>query len=128
MPNELTDYEHSQLLNGGLCVLHEHDVVLAEHKHVDALQSLEVVVSLAVDHVVDYREDIIIIDTTAANRVVTLPLSRGGRKFCIVKSSAANNLTVQFTGGETMFGAATVVLTAIGSKWFKGIAQGYIPL
>lgn len=128
MANELTEHEHSQLVNGGLCVIHEHDVVLSEHKHLDALQKLEVVTLVSANYTVNYKDDIIVVDTSVGSRVVTLPLSRGGRKFCIIKASAANNLTVQFTGGETMCGLATVVLTAIGSKWFKGIAQGYIPL
>lgn len=129
MPNELTALEKDQLTNGGLCAIHQHEVNLAEHRHIDSLQELEVVVTVTADHLAQYREDIIIADTTLASITITLPKARGGKLFQIVKASAANTLTVNFSNGDTMFGSTSVVLTDLGSsKRLKSISTGYIPL
>lgn len=129
MQNELTDYEHVQLTQRGDCALHTHDTVLSEHKHIDALQSLEVVTFVATDHVVGYREDIIVAGSDTIDIVITLPKSRGGKKFCVVKGNAPHLVTIQFTGGETMLGSASVTLSALAQvQWVKSIPGGYIPL
>lgn len=128
MENDLTEYQIAQLTLGGRCNLHQHETNL-EHKHIDALQSLEVVTNTQVDHLVSYREDIITADTSAGSIVVTLPKSRGGKKFIVVKTSGLNTLTILFTGGETVLGSSSVITTALGDvKRFKGITGGYIPL
>jgi hypothetical protein len=107
----------------------QQEVVLKEHRHIDALQFLEVVVITTVNKTALYREDIIVADTSNGNVTITLPKSRGGKKFVVIKGSGLNVLTVQFTGGETMFGVASVVVTALGAvNKFKGVPGGYIPL
>lgn len=129
MANELTEFEREQLVSKGPCNLHTHEVNLNEHKHVVSLQALEVVVTVTANHVADYREDIILVDTSAGNVTITLPPSRGGKKFYILKTKAANAVTVQFTGGETLLGAASYSLSAQAEgRWFKGVYEGYIPL
>lgn len=105
------------------------EINLNDHKHLDSLQSIELVKTVTANYVVDYKEDIIVANTSGGNITVTLPKSRGGKKFCIVKGSAANTLIVNFTGGETMLGITSVTITSLAdSRWFKGVQQGYIPL
>lgn len=129
MANELTDFEKGQLTGRGPCSLHTHETEINHHKHLETLQALEVVVKVTANHTVEYREDIVLADTSAGNITITIPLSRGGKKFYILKTSAANVLTVQFSGAETMLGSASITITALGEgKWLKGIDEGYIPL
>lgn len=105
------------------------ELSLNDHKHLETLQSIEVVSKVVANYTVDYREDIIIADTTNNNITVTLPKSRGGKKFCVIKGSALNTLTVIFSGSETMLGIASVTITSLADRhWFKGVAEGYIPL
>lgn len=107
----------------------EEELSLNAHRHIETLQSIEVVTKVTGNHTVEYREDIIIADTTNNNITITLPKSRGGRKFCIVKGSASNTLIVNFSGGETMLGIPSITITSLADlRWFKGVEQGYIPL
>lgn len=107
----------------------ELEVNLREHRHLDALQALESVVTVTGNHIADYREDIIIADTTAGNLTVTLPKARGGKVFHVVKSKAANTLTIVFSGTETMLGLASITITDFGAgKRLKAVLGGYIPL
>lgn len=105
------------------------DLSLNDHRHLETLQSIEVVSSVTASRTVEYREDIIIADTTNNNITITLPKSRGGKKFCIIKGSASNTLIVNFSGGETMLGIASITITSLADRrWFKGVPEGYIPL
>lgn len=105
------------------------EINLSDHKHLETLQSIEVVKTVTANFTASYREDIIVADTSSGNITVTLPKSRGGKKFCVVKSSAANTLTVLFSGSETMLGINSVTITSLAdARWFKGVQQGYIPL
>lgn len=109
--------------------MNEEELSLNDHRHIETLQSIELVKTVTADYTVDYREDIIIADTTNNNITITLPKSRGGRKFLIVKGSASNTLIVNFSGGETMLGVASITITSLADRrWFKGVQQGYIPL
>lgn len=102
---------------------------LNDHRHLETIQSIEVVSFVTGSRMVEYREDIIVADTTNNNITITLPKSRGGKKFCVIKGSASNTLTVNFSGGETMLGIASVTITSLADKrWFKGVTEGYIPL
>lgn len=109
--------------------MNEEELSLNDHRHIETLQSIELVKTVTADYTVDYREDIIIADTTNNNITITLPKSRGGRKFLIIKGSASNTLIVNFSGGETMLGVASITITSLADRrWFKGVQQGYIPL
>lgn len=129
MDNNLSDYERGQLVNGGICNLHEHEVDLREHRHLETLQSIEAVRTVSSNYTASYIDDIILVDSSQGNVTVTLPPARGGRKFCIIKKSATNSVIVRFTGDETMLGITSVVITSLADlRWFKGILEGYIPL
>lgn len=105
------------------------EINLNDHKHLDALQAMEVVKNVTSSYTARYQDDIIVADTSGGSITVTLPKSRGGKKFCVVKASAANNLVINFSGGETMLTITSVVLTALADlRWFKGVQGGYIPL
>jgi hypothetical protein len=70
-------------------------------------------------------------NTTAGSLVPTLPLAStvAGRKYTIVKTVGANNLTITPAGGDTINGAATLVLTSAysaaklvsdgGTNWYS---------
>lgn len=129
MDNNLTNYERGQLVNGGICNLHEHDVNLRDHQHLETLQSIETVRVVSSNYTVSYTDDIVLVDSSQGNVTVTLPPARGGRKFCIIKKSAANSVIVTFSGGETLLGITSVVITSLADlRWFKGFLEGYIPL
>lgn len=105
------------------------EVNLVEHRHLDALQFLEVVTQVTGDYTAQYRDDIIVADTTLGNISVTLPKSRGGKRFTVAKPSASNTLTVLFTNGEMVFGSSSFAMTTfVGSRTFKGVTEGYILL
>lgn len=105
------------------------EINLNDHRHLETLQSIEVVTVVAANHTAEYREDVIVADTSTGNITVTLPKSRGGKKFCVIKASAANTLLVNFSNGETMLGITSVTITSLADRrWFKGFQEGYIPL
>lgn len=105
------------------------DIQLSEHRHLDSLQALELVRTVTTSYTATYKDDIILADTTSGNITITLPPSRGGKVFHVVKPKAANTLTIVFTGTETMLGVASVSLTDFGSgKRLKSVPNGYIPL
>lgn len=107
----------------------ELDINLVEHRHLDSLQAMEVITYVSADYTADYRNDIIVVDSTAGNVTVTLPKSRGGKVFHVIKSVAANTVTVAFSSGETMFGQTSVSLVDLGSgKRLKSVLNGFIPL
>jgi hypothetical protein len=67
-------------------------------------------------------------DTTSNNISVTLPpaANTSGRNFTVVKTDAANTVTVQVSGGDTINGAATFVFAALwGSYTFQSDGTEY---
>lgn len=57
-------------------------------------------------------DDMIVVDTTAATRTVTLPLAASvpaGQEIIVVKAVAANTLNVVVSGSDTLKGAAIAV-------------------
>lgn len=65
-----------------------------------------------------YNVKAVNVNATAAPVTVTLPsaASINGRRFHVAKSDAFNNVTVATTGGQTINGAATVVLTVLNQR------------
>jgi hypothetical protein len=58
-------------------------------------------------------DQLVLVDTTAGSVTVTLPsaVGRRGRTFTIKKLIAANTLTIEGDGTETLDGAANIALT-----------------
>lgn len=58
-------------------------------------------------------DDVVLVDTTGGSVTVTLPpaATNLGRRFTVKKLIAANTLTLDGNGSETIDGAATVALT-----------------
>src|SRR5690606_39088714 len=99
------------------------------HRHIEKLESIELVREVSNNYTVDYREDIIVADTSLNNITITLPKARGGKHFTVIKASASNTLIVNFTGGETMLGVSSITITSLADlRRFKGFKEGYIPL
>jgi hypothetical protein len=68
--------------------------------------------STAVDLTLNSTHGYVLVDSTAANRVITLPVATGKYRYHIKKTVAANLVTVTPNGADTIQGAATRVLTA----------------
>ena len=77
--------------------------------------------SVAAAHTIDpLDDDVVLVDTTAASRTITLPAlaevydaQRGtGKVFHVVKMIAANNVVIDGAAAETINGAATQTLTS----------------
>lgn len=124
----ISSEEESQLTNGGACDLHFHpNDRIVQHDQLDQLQSVKTIRNISSSYTATYRDDILIVDTTSGNLTVTIPLSKGFKEFTIVKSVAANVLTVVFSGGQLMFGLSSITITVQADlRTLKAIVGGYI--
>lgn len=79
-------------------------------------------VQKAADYTITLSDTTILVDCTAAARTMTLPTAVGcnGQTFAVKDwkgQAATNNITVITTGGQTIDGAATKVLSANGASF-----------
>jgi hypothetical protein len=128
---ELTEDQHSNLTSGDVCHLHYHSSDRAsQHEQLEQLQNVKVIRYVSANYAISIKDDLIIADTSIAAMTVTLPLSKGGKEFTIIRStisSNANSLTINFSGGQTMFGQASIVLTAFSDlRTLKSILNGFV--
>lgn len=93
----------------------------------DGTQAFEVnfnvgVRSIATDLTLGPAYETLLVDATSGAKAITLPTAVGitGKVFCVQRIDAFNNVTVQTTGGQTINGAATVVLSA---QWQRVTVQ-----
>ncbi len=133
MKNELTDEQYSELTGQAECHQHFHAV---DHTHVqvDQAQAVMVITNVSADYAAKSRDDIIVVDTTAADVTVTLPLSKNQKEFTVIKKVAANSQITAFSGVETCLGSSTITATgALSVKKFKAFygatatQNGYLP-
>lgn len=127
---ELDDRQFEELTGGGECHLHHHPVdQVATHAQLEQLQAAMVITNVSADYPAVAADDIIVVDTTAGSKTVTLPLARNQKEFTLVKKVAANSMITAFSGGELCLGQATITATGLGAvRKFKAIMGGYIPL
>lgn len=78
--------------------------------------------SIATDLTLGPTYETLLVDATSGAKAITLPTAVGitGKIFCVQKTDAFNNVTVGTTGGQTINGAATVVLSA---QWQRVTVQ-----
>jgi uncharacterized membrane protein len=99
------------------------------HDSLKASEQLERQTSVTAAYTVLYTDDYILVDTTAGAVTVTLPLSKNGLVFTIMRTAGANNVTVAATAPDTVNGAASITISAsftpVTVKDFKPILSGY---
>jgi hypothetical protein len=128
---ELTPEQKTSLTGGGDCPLHFHaSDRTVQHEQLDQLQACKVVKNVIAAYTAKYTDDIIVVDTTAGGAFnITLPLAKGGKEFTIVKPFANSNFNIVFSGGQTMWGTATINLSAALSMIvLKSVSGGYIKI
>ena len=109
---ELSEAEYISLVGGSDCLLHHHESDrLITHEHVQQYQDQEGLKVISSSTGVTYEDDYLFVDSTMAPVVLTLPIARGGKFFCIVRIAGANSVTVSPSGTDTIAGAANQVLT-----------------
>lgn len=120
--------ELGDLIGGGMCLSHYHAKEELQHEDAVAMQKNHVQRTSSVDTSLSSSDDVLLMTTTGGNRTVTLPLSGGGGKeFTVFKVSAANALTVQCSGADTVNGVSSLVLsTPYSSLWLKDTILGWV--
>jgi len=124
----LTPQQESNLTSNGDCLEHYHlDDRRIDRPKVLEIQNQSPVKEIAADFTVDNRWDFIVVDTTSANVIVTLPLAGNGREIEITKSVAPHYVSIVPTGTNTIIGSTEV---RIYNQWtsirFKAINGGWI--
>lgn len=77
----------------------------------------------------NYNDNVIVVNSSNGDVSITLPLSKGGKEFIVVKSSASNTVAVVMSGSDLVFGSHIVTLLQLGeAKRFKAIPGGYVTL
>lgn len=86
--------------------------------------------NVSVDTLLTAAHDVVYVDATAANRIITLPTcaSAAKRTYTIIKTDAtANTVTITPNGAETINGAATLVIgTQYAFKTIQANTNWYI--
>lgn len=127
----ISQQQEAELTGGGDCFSHWHsnDRVL-DHGSLQQLQQTvrETSVSTTPYAVTD-SDDILLVDTAGSSITVNLPRARNGRELYLIKLVAANTMTLQPSGTDTINGAASVAVTI---QWtsikIKAISTGWIVL
>lgn len=107
-----SDSQVQDLLGRGDCESHYHSSDRnPQHSTIEALQQLENQANVAANYAAKYSDDYIFCDSTAGTILITLPLAKA-QVTTVVRVAGANNVTVQGSGGETVNGAANIVISA----------------
>ena len=125
---ELDDRQAAELTGTGECFLHWHpDDRAVTSDTVKGVAQQKLIQNTTTSTTITYSPDIVTVDTTAGNATITLPLAKAGNEVIIVKTAAANTVTVLCSGANLIFGSASTTLTTLGSVVrLKGISTGYI--
>lgn len=120
--------ELGDLVGGGLCLSHYHAKEELQHTDSSALQKNHVQRTSSTNTNLSSSDDVLLMNTSTGNRVVTLPSSgKSGKEFIVFKTTAPNTLTIQCSGADTVNGAASIVLSAAyASLWLKDTVIGWV--
>lgn len=108
----LTPEQELELVSGSDCNLHYH----SQDQHIthDQLQQLEateaVRIMTAQGNVV-YKDDIILLNSSAGAFAAYLPVARGGKRFIFTRTAGANTITLTPSGTQTINGASTLAIS-----------------
>jgi len=120
-----------ELIGGGDTRLHFHlEDRTPTHLTLEQMQSVTNVGTQTGNYTATPQDDIILVDTSAGNVTVTLPLAKGGKEFEPVKAEAANVLYVVPTAPDTILGSATgvIIRNQYDALRLKSVTGGYIAL
>lgn len=111
-----TPQQVAQLIGQGECFIHTHPKETLGFEDRLALMSAEPVSIIDVsEYTLQPRDELLLVDTSAGNVTITLPLAARGREFQIVKTKPKNILVVAPTAPNTVFGTSTRV--AVYNQW-----------
>jgi hypothetical protein len=102
---------------------------LVTQEIIDQIQAAMKPRFVSTNYTATYNDNVLVVDSSLANVAVVLPAAKNGKEFIVVKSAAANTVTVSFTGADTLFGSSNIAMLNLSdSKRFKSIVGGYITL
>jgi len=122
----LTEAQEFALTSGMDTQLHSHtfDRTMT-HASLDELQSLEKPVNVTANYSASYRDDFLLVDTTAGAIAIAMPFNKGQKEITVVRIKGANNVTLNAAATDTINGGATLVIAAsytpVHLKSFKGL-------
>lgn len=117
---DLDDVQYNELTGGGPTDLHHHPKNVVREDIIQ-YQDATRLRTVSADYAVTYEDDVVIVDTSAGNVTVTLPLALGQKEFTIVKASTLNTVIIHFSGGQTCFTIVAFTLTNLAdTKRLKG--------
>lgn len=106
---------YKELVMGGDTRLHHHlEDRIPTHETLRALQAAETVVEVSADYTVREQDDLLEVSTAGGSVNISLLTGRRGKTVTVSKLSALNTLTITPSGGQTINGAASLVLL---SQW-----------
>ena len=124
----LTTDQEQRLVGGGDCPDHFHMTDrLRTHADVVALDALEDFVQITTNFTFARKMfEYVLADATTGNIALVLPDAMMKMRVAVVKTTAANTVTVSAPGTATINGAATYPMTAAYAKaTFKAISGNY---
>lgn len=124
----LTIDQEQRLTGGGDCSDHFHmSDRLRTHSDVVALDALEDFIQITADYTFSRKMfEYVLADATTGNIALVLPDANMKMKVAVVKTTAANTITVSAPNTATINGAATYPMTAAYAKaTFKAINGNY---
>ena len=109
----LTPEEEDSLVRGGYCYLHQHeDRYLATHDELQRLQELESLREVTSSAAITMDDDIILVDSTGGAFTLSLPASRGGKRYTFTRVGGAGNITITPQSPDTINGASSLVISS----------------
>lgn len=124
----IDESQTAQLVGGGECFLHYHpQEPLNFDDHVDVMAS-DPVTEVNANYTPTSTDYTILVDTSAGDVTITMPIAANGREYQIVKVSAANRLFIVPAATETIIGSLTgvIVYNIFTSLHHKAVTGGWI--
>jgi len=121
----LSEAQVAELTGGADTPLHSHAFDRAmTHASLDELQALKKFTKVAANYTASYKDDFLLVDSTAGAIAIAVPFSKGQKEMTVVRVSGAGNVTLNAAASDTINGAATLVIatsyTPARLKSFKG--------
>lgn len=122
-----TEVDFDTLKGGGDCLLHYHNTdKFPSRDSMLWFQDLERVKNIAANYTLTSDDDIIKVTTTPVT--ITLPRSRGGKRYTVL-NIASGVVTITPNGTETISGAANITIVGVRSvSVLKAVTGGWIDL
>lgn len=127
-PHEFSDEQFSQLVGGGECHIHTHPKEQLDFSDRLELMLAEPFHEVSSNYTMTKGDELLMVDTTAGDVTITLPLAANGREFQVVKKVNANALFIVPTPTNNIIGSTdgVVVYNRFTSLHIKAIPGGYI--